>query len=59
MNKLAFCFKKPVEYQYSSSNRKKTHTFTIIAMNSVQEQFKICEIISDYSEFTCFFAKTI
>ena len=37
------CFllkKKPVEYQYSSSSRKKTHTFTIIAITFVQEQLK-------------------
>ena len=46
MNKLAFCYKKPVESQYSSSSRKKTvesqntswsrkktHTFTIIAVD--------------------------
>ena len=35
-----FLLKKTVESQYSSSSRKKTHTFTIIAMNFVQEQFK-------------------
>ena len=33
-----FLLKKTVEYQYSSSSRKMTHTFTIIAMNYVQEQ---------------------
>ena len=36
-----FLLKKPVEYQYSSSSRKKTQTFTIIAMNFVQEQLNI------------------
>ena len=44
MNKLAFCFKKPVESQYSSLSRKKTHTFTINAMNFVQEQLKSTEL---------------
>ena len=38
MNELAFCKKKPVESQYSSSGCKKTHTFTLIAMDFVQEQ---------------------
>ena len=36
-----FLLKKPVESQYSSLSHKKTHTFTIIAMNSVQEQLII------------------
>ena len=36
-----FLLKKPVESHYSSSSRKKTHTFTIIAMNFVQEQLKM------------------
>ena len=35
---ICFLLKKRVRYQYSSSSRKKTHTFTIIAMNFVQEQ---------------------
>ena len=44
INKLAFCFKKPVESQYSSLSRKKIHTFTINAMNFVQEQLKSTEL---------------
>ena len=36
-----FLLKKPVESQNSSSSRKKTHKFTVIAMNFVQEQLKI------------------
>ena len=35
-----FLLKKPIEYQYSSSSRKKTHTFKIVAINYVQEQLK-------------------
>ena len=27
MNKLAFCYKKPVEHQYLSSSRKDTHVY--------------------------------
>ena len=52
MNKLAFCLKKPVESQHSSSSRKKTHTFTIIAMNFVQEQLNVKVIFTLYID--CF-----
>ena len=52
---LHWIVKKPVESQYSSSSVKKTHTFTIIAMNFVQEQLTTpicCPKAFDFSKYT-------